>query len=403
MPFEAVYAPDRLHVSARLPALMAAILLLAFLVFSAPYVVNPRPAVGFDELAHVSFVAQIQQCGCLPSLTELRLLDPVTMKFTSTPNYLNHPPSYYALLSLGPDIVSSLPTFRAFNIFLVGLAMALLFATLVQCVVEPLPRLAGVVMVGTVPVLAQLAGTVNNDNLAILGGAITMFAGARYLRQKTIAHLIIMCGGVLVASLAKLTGLMLCAIFAGAILVQAKSAGRHHLLAAFALALAALPYVILTLQFGTPAPNTAGQMKMLMDDARAAGWDKQVRLGPIAYFFFFCRSMLEGWLPRFGSRTTLQHAVLLLPLMTFALAARYFLRDAVCRAGAIAVTAMFAVHITFSYQRHLQTGWMLDAYPRYYFPMLGLLPLAVIVALRNLPRGFAYPVIAAPIAFALLG
>jgi hypothetical protein len=37
---------------------------------------------------------------------------------------------------------------------------------------------------------------------------------------------------------------------------------------------------------------------------------------------------------------------------------------------------MFTIHGAFSYERHLAFGWMKDAYPRYYFPLAALIPLA---------------------------
>jgi hypothetical protein len=59
---------------------------------------------GFDEPAHASYVAHIQQTGdAWPDLKRLRLLDPHTFEFTGEPNYLNHPPLFYALLAtFGP-------------------------------------------------------------------------------------------------------------------------------------------------------------------------------------------------------------------------------------------------------------------------------------------------------------
>jgi hypothetical protein len=403
MPLESVSVPARSVVGGIRPKLVAAVLFLAFLASAIVHAFNRNIPAGFDELAHVSFVAQVQQCACLPALDDLLLLDPVTRTFTSASSYLNHPATYYAALSVGPDITTSLPTFRLFNVLLVGVAMVLQFATLFRVVIEPLQRIAGAVLIGTVPVMGLLAGSVNNDNLAMLGGALTIFGGARYIGGNKAADLAILCAGVLVASLAKLTGLLLCGVFLAVILLQAKNAPRHFLIAAAATAVAALPYILLTLKYGSPAPHTAGQMQMLADGARDAGWDRQLRLGPLAYFFFFCRSMLEGWMPRLGGPTTLQHLALLLPLTVLAFAALHSWRDRLCRAGAVAVGVMFAVHMSFSYQRHLETGWMLDAYPRYYFPMLGVLPLAMARALQSSPKNFAYPAIAAPLVFALLG
>jgi hypothetical protein len=34
------------------------------------------------------------------------------------------------------------------------------------------------------------------------------------------------------------------------------------------------------------------------------------------------------------------------------------------------------IHVTYSYGRHLSTGWLMDAYPRYYLPLAAIVPLA---------------------------
>jgi hypothetical protein len=50
--------------------------------------------------------------------------------------------------------------------------------------------------------------------------------------------------------------------------------------------------------------------------------------------------------------------------------------DVIVVAGAAALIATFAIHVTYSYGRHLATGWLLDAYPRYYLPLAVIVPLA---------------------------
>ena len=77
-------------------------------------------------------------------------------------------------------------------------------------------------------------------------------------------------------------------------------------------------------------------------------------------------------------------------------------------AGMLAIVATLIVHIVFSYQRHLQTGWMLDAYPRYYLPMIAIVPLAAIrfvdaVASSKIRSMLLLFLIAAPLVFGLLG
>ena len=75
----------------------------------------------------------------------------------------------------------------------------------------------------------------------------------------------------------------------------------------------------------------------------------------------------------------------------------------------LATLATLTVHVAFSYQRHLATGWMMDAYPRYYLPMMAIVPLAgITLRERRCPRPGCAPVllsflIAAPVLFGLFG
>ena len=53
-----------------------------------------------------------------------------------------------------------------------------------------------------------------------------------------------------------------------------------------------------------------------------------------------------------------------------------------------AIGATLAVHVGFSYGRHLETGWLRDAYPRYYLPLLPVFAAAcvsVVEGLRSAP------------------
>jgi hypothetical protein len=70
--------------------------------------------------------------------------------------------------------------------------------------------------------------------------------------------------------------------------------------------------------------------------------------------------------------------------------------------GAAAIAATFAIHVVYSYGRYAATGWLMDAYPRYYLPLAAL---SLVAAVDN-PRwrgallGF---LIAGPIVFRLFG
>jgi hypothetical protein len=43
-----------------------------------------------------------------------------------------------------------------------------------------------------------------------------------------------------------------------------------------------------------------------------------------------------------------------------------------------------AIHLGFTFERHLETGWLKGVYPRYYFPLLPVLPAAGAVLVAHL-------------------
>jgi hypothetical protein len=50
--------------------------------------------------------------------------------------------------------------------------------------------------------------------------------------------------------------------------------------------------------------------------------------------------------------------------------------DVVVAAGAYGIAATFAIHVFYSYGRYAATGWLMDAYLRYYLPLIAIVPLA---------------------------
>jgi len=77
-------------------------------------------------------------------------------------------------------------------------------------------------------------------------------------------------------------------------------------------------------------------------------------------------------------------------------------------AGMASIALTLAVHIAFSYQRHLQTGWMMDAYPRYYLPLVAIIPMAALTFSSTIQSDrwrmvLVAFLIGAPIAFQVFG
>jgi len=82
--------------------------------------------------------------------------------------------------------------------------------------------------------------------------------------------------------------------------------------------------------------------------------------------------------------------------------------DVAVIAGGLALAATFAVHVGYSYARYAATGWLMDAYPRYYLPLVAIVPLAglSLLAAIDTPRrrnALLAFLVAGPVIFRLFG
>lgn len=384
---------------------------------------------GFDELAHLSYVAALQQSGGIwPRLTDLRMLEPKTFRFSGEANYLNHPPLYYALLArLGPRVENNpgaAVAHRLLNIILATVGLAALLAIGITARFERLPLYAYCVPLVCIPVLAPLAGAVNPDNAAFAGGAVATLGAWQLLATGRTGWLVTALAGVIVASWAKLTGLLLAGGLVAGVLVYLLGHGRLRrswlLSIALAAFLAAAPYAIFAAQYGSPTPDTPAQIALLESGARATGWADATRLRFPAYAAHFFSAFLADWMPALAPRSALNYAMLALPvaallcaLAGFALSLRRIILeqattlDVLVVIGLITITATLTCHVVFSYSRHLASGWMMDAYPRYYLPLAAIIPLAclsLLSATKNVWRAALISfLIASPLVFRLLG
>ncbi|MFX4083819.1 hypothetical protein ACKU27_01805 [Sphingobium yanoikuyae] len=428
MPF-----PVQAHAPTLRPGLVLWACLLLFMVTASLSALRVDVTQGFDELAHLSYAAEIQGAnGAAVPLERLRLLDPATMQWTDNDNYLNHPAPYYQLMAaMAPRLIGAgagaVIILHFVNVAIVGIGLLLMLGFGRGLVRTDAEWIALGLNLCCIRLLIELAGAVNNDNLAFLGGGALLFGLGRYLRRGALGDLLLACIGLIVASLAKLTGLMLCGGTLAALLMLLVWTGKRmpllHLgLVLLASAVAAWPFVAFWLAYGSPAPDTFAQQSLLRDGAAAAGWAGQARMAFPAYVLMFLTSFVEGWMPVLSERTGLQWGALAIPACMLILAMDGIRRAGVAvlvqrrrdslamliLAGGAAAAGVMLVHILFSYQRHLATGWMMDAYPRYYLPLLPIVPLAALYAIRSLPdarhRRLARGLMAgAPLLFALIG
>jgi hypothetical protein len=390
--------PGALTAPATTNFFVAAVILGLFVLSAGLSAERKVITAGFDEVAHASYVAHIQHSGdAWPDLNAMRLIDPQSFQFTGAANYLNHPPPFYDLLAaLGPRLEGRPQALLAHRLIDVAIASLGFAALLGLGVAARFPRhefYAFAVPLACIPVLVPIAGAVNDDNLAFLGGAVATLGAWQLVATDRAGWLAVALFGLIAASWAKLTGLLLIGAMLGAVIAYLLWRQRLSWSAlmpiALAFALAAAPYIIYAVQYGSPTPQTPAQIALLQDGARTAGWADLPRKSFPAYIVYFVIAFVADWMPALGDRNVLQYSMLAIPvaalgcaLTGIALSLRRLWRrqdtalDVVVIAGTIALVATFAIHVTYSYGRHLATGWLMDAYPRYYLPLAAIVPLA---------------------------
>lgn len=425
-----ILAPRPLAVPAMANFVAATVILVLFVIAALFSAERKNVTAGFDEVAHVSYVAHIQHTGDLwPALKRMRLIDPQTFHFTDRANYLNHPAPFYALLAvLGPTLEGHPEALLAHRMIDVGIAALGFAALLALGLAARWPRhefYAFAVPLACIPVLAPLAGAVNNDDLAFTGGAVVLLGLWQFVVTGRGNWFALALVGLVIAAWAKLTGLLLTGGFLGAALVYLLWRKRLHYsflgAAALVFIIAVAPYLAFIWQYGSPTPETPAQLALLANGAREAGWADLPRQSFPAYLGYFLVAFVADWMPTLVARNPLQYAMLAIPVGALACAGagivlslrRLWQRneaplDIVVVCGTVAIAATFAIHVVYSYGRHLATGWLMDAYPRYYLPLAAIVPLAAL----SLVSGIANPrwrgallgfLIAGPILFRLLG
>lgn len=383
------------------PIMLAA---LAFHVFGAVtmVIVTPFPA-PIDELAHYSYVVETSHTGALlPFFPDMRLWDIDTGTWTDSQNYLGHPSPYYHLMALladwlgpaGPADAASITVLRYANAALSTVAVALILVAGMALFSGTAERVLFASAVVLFPKLAVLGGIINNDNLALVSGALA-FAGLA-LGVGSRGGLTMLAAGVVLAGWTKLTALLMVAIAAGTYeLITVIRSGRlqlqaRHALLAAALVAAAVPYVWNLMQFGSPV-YSSGVLQ-----AELLGEDNPVRLDIADYAVFFAKAFALKWaaLQPANAVQMLGFAMALVLIVIGLVYAAYGASTPAADdrartlglAYAAALLFVLPLHFWHSWRGLLITGHILESYSRYYYVLWPGLAVAFALSLPALKK-----------------
>lgn len=333
-----------------------------------------------DEIQHLSLAYQVKESPTLflkyPDLKVLAA--PAFQTWGEEGNYLVHPSLYYHLIGFFlPDDETMRPAFltaRYVNVGVSTLALLVIFMAGASTLVHPRHHLIFAATVTLCPMIGGLGGQINNDNLALLGGALVL-AGLSGTVHKgsSPSSSALMALGFAVGCWTKLIAGML--LGAWIVLVYAfiflrrpdqRPSAVYGVVLVAALVVGISPYAYNLFAYGAPLYDTAH----FYADAAAP------RLSSVVdYMGWFFYALSATWVTN-QPADVLQLATLVLVLglsVTGAwrgVAGKLRGREAtfaILAAGALgAVALVIPIHFVYAYEMHLETGIMSGPVFRYY-------------------------------------
>ena len=379
-----------------------------------PYGIPP------DEVAHVSYVVHLQETGRLLPDYERRYLYLTDGTKTDRLNHLSHPPFYYHLLRpfIPRDPAAIMPCvtrLRLLNLLIALLGVGLFFAVGARRKGLPLAfHLYYAAAMTAVPMLPYLAGSVNNDNLVLLGGGLAVWGAMLLVAESPPAPrgLLYLGAGLTLSMLTKATAGLHVLLFSGLILGYRLWKDRGpavlrtwHLVATAAVLLIPLVYYATVYrEHGTFAPDygTLGYQPA----------DPPVIYGFVRYVGHFVYMLAASWTGIFSHRNVLKYSwfetwPLLIPVALAGLGLFWRERQgaveesderffAILRMAVVAGLLFMAVHFVWVYAEHQIRGYPGGIQARYYF---ALMPPALMLSFRpwlsRACRPFLLPFLAA--------
>lgn len=366
----------------RFPRAAVVVLLVFFALTLVIALAYPFPS-NYDELEHFSVViAQYRHAALFPDYSRYLVVDPHdATRWSTTRNYINHPSLYYLLLAPWVRLTTNPVFFRLLNVAMATASVAIVmlagrrfFAT------APGPGIFAL-FAASFPKAAIVGGMINNDNLAALAGAL-VFAGLAGAPGATWWLAL----GLVLAGWSKLTALVALGVAVAVHRVwlvrsgEARLASRDTAALTVAVAAGALPYLVWLARTGH---------LLYRNDAHFFVPVGERPVLDFARFLLRFLAELAGKWPAAegGSWLIVAAAGLLAPLALAGWGMRG--RAEIARIGAaygVALVALLAIHVAFSWDAYRTIGDLSNAQPRYYnvlWPGVALAGSAAIDALAR--------------------
>ena len=385
------------------------LLFIAFSLFKAEYYKSHiHYTYPPDTIAHISYIGSVHKEATLfPKFEEMYMITN-----PNAGNYLSHPPLYYMLMNSVYDpkipFMDNIERFRALNIALFFASLVLLVYLGLAAKMDILGDFVYLSVLLSIPMHAYIGSSLNNDNLALLGGLLFLVGLFRLVRQQygTLSYVILGMGFFL-AYFGKLTAAMMAffALIYYGIYLYKKRIPLHIpkgaiLILAVWIAPVMLYQLYIFMHYHAIVPTLkVTHPQEYLHSVYFIPEAKRVPMSFTAWLGHYWENIRAGW---FGilshhSFTKTSFAVIfgaivlhIFAILGLIMPCRQESRT-ICILGKVSLLALFSVmliQILFSYINFLHSGYMGGLQPRYLLPFMVAFAIMASVFITRVKENF---------------
>ncbi|UCC39466.1 MAG: hypothetical protein JSV96_17050 [Candidatus Aminicenantes bacterium] len=341
-----------------------------------------------DEPTHISYICHLKTTSSILPDFEKFVLYSESGDKTNRPITLAHPPFYYHLMKyFAPenpkDIMREFKRLRYVNIAISSIGVLICFFLCFRINLPLSFHILYSISLISIPMLSYLAGSVNNDNLAFVGGSIALLGGVYLLENRKIAFYLLGMG-VLISLLTKATaGLQVLIFFFIIFCYWVWSNKRlnfsiHMIFLIFSVILPLIYYILMKFLYGTVLPRGQGDIAL-----------PSRYVNTLEYINHFFVNLWTSWSSIKSHHSIVRHSIfdtypylIVLILSIFGLLFIYqnsislkinknikniFI---VSKIGFVSLAIFMVVHFIRAYMEYLDIGYLGGLQARYYFPLI---------------------------------
>ncbi len=369
--------------------------LLIFLLKSINYYSNIDFKDPPDQYAHLSYIEYIKNSPFqfIPNFKDIKI------KYSprndnGQMNYLSHPPLYYYLMTLVNDdtnIENYIKSLQSFNIIISTLSYILLLYIGYNMKVNILSHFGFLSLISSIPMVAYIGASINNDNLAMLSSMIFLIGLLKIFKTPNSRYSYLLISiGLLLGYFTKLTVFLLMfftLIFLLFYFIKNKISIKGNIKYIITLTFIVFTPIIfyqlsIIIEYNSIVPSIrARSMEEYANSRFYVEESNRVFLTIWQWFQRLIAYWLTGWFGIMSEASfikTISQIFSILILHFFTILALYYKcekNDSYClvgKIGFISILIVLSIQFYFSYNSHLSTGYLGGLQSRYFLPYLAI-------------------------------